>query len=268
MSQQSNAEGFNALYSETYDWVYQNKDYGTEVDAVFRLLDKHHSGKVGSLLDLGCGTGRHATLLAQRGLQVTGVDRSETMLIRARQRIAALEPLQKVDFVQADLRTLRLDRKYDVAVMMFNVLGYLADNDGFLATLRSVRRHLDEGHLFVFDFWYGPAVVGDPPQDRIKEFAVDGDRLKRTTMTLHRPHDQRCDISIRLQRTGRVTEDSTEHHSVRYFFPLELDLALRAAGFDLQAMYRFPDIDDAPNTSDWGVVAVARATATAEAAAP
>ena len=259
MSGQAATGGFDGLYAATYDLVYQAKDYAAEVDAVFRLLDRYQGGKIETLLDLGCGTGRHATLLAQRGCRVTGIDRSDMMLSRARQRAAESNLGDRLDFTRADLRSFDLARTCDAAVMMFNVLGYIVDNDGLLATLRAVRRHLDDGHLFIFDFWYGPAVVADPPRDRVKEFPLGGDVVKRTTTTNFRPHDQRCDIDIRLQRVanGEVDAETTEHHEVRYFFPLELDLALRASGFELTALHRFPQIDEAPNTDDWSVVAVA-----------
>ena len=250
---------FDGLYAATYDVVYEQKDYSAEVDAVLRLMREEGGAQMRSILDLGCGTGRHAVELAQRGLRVMGIDRSEHMLVEARRRALAC-PVAP-EFSCADLRGFDLGRTYDAAMMMFNVIGYIVDNDGLLATLRAIRRHLDAGSPFVFDFWYGPGVVADPPKDRLKEFMAGDRMIRRATTTTHHPDQQRCDIDIRVEISGKDEGigERTERHAVRYFFPLEIDLALRASGFKLAALRRFPRIDQAPQLDDWNVIAIATA---------
>lgn len=66
-------------YSRYYNLFYQDKDYPGEAEYVNGLIRKHHPGAT-TILDLGCGTGRHDLLLAKMGYEVTGVDRSEEML--------------------------------------------------------------------------------------------------------------------------------------------------------------------------------------------
>jgi SAM-dependent methyltransferase len=252
---------FRDLYATTYDSIYATKDYVREVDAVMQILSKFAKARTVSILDVGCGTGRHAALLAQRNFEVTGVDRSKEMLARGRQRSEEEHLQGKLTFCQGDARNLELGGTFDAALMMFNVLGYMTTNDDLMATLRSVRRHLSEDGLFIFDIWYGPALVSDPPGERRQEVQLGTVKIVRVASGQVRGHEQRCDISINLQQLDgeRVIESSEEFHQVRYFFPLEIDLALRAADFRLLAIRRFPEIDKDPELGTWGAVVVAAA---------
>ena len=67
------------LYGRYYDLLYQDKDYAAEADYVDRLI-RRFVEPAQHALELGCGTGRHAVGLAERGLSVTGVERSNQMM--------------------------------------------------------------------------------------------------------------------------------------------------------------------------------------------
>jgi SAM-dependent methyltransferase len=257
---------FDTHYAESYDLVYQSKNYELEVDALSRLMSQYAGNPVRTILDLGCGTGRHAILLARRGFDVTGVDQSEPMLARARERAASQEEGRGIEFVRGDVRDIDLGRGYDAALMMFNVLGYMWNNDDLLAALRRTRRHLHENGLFAFDIWYGPAVMADPPRSAIREWSTGTGVVIRYSSGCLRAREQLCDIKIRLLRIegGKVAADGEEVHKVRYFFPLELDIALRATGFRLLTIRQFPRIEDEPNVTAWSAVVVAIAQADAD----
>src|SRR3990172_5281821 len=70
-------------YSSYYNLLYKDEDYAGEVEYIHNLIQKHSPGAK-SILDLGCGTGRHDLLLAEKGYSVTGVDQSEEMLAVAK----------------------------------------------------------------------------------------------------------------------------------------------------------------------------------------
>ena len=72
-------------YSDYYNLLYSDKNYANETQFLFDLLKKY-APRCETILDLGCGTGAHAALMAQRGCSVVGVDRSESMLAAARQQ--------------------------------------------------------------------------------------------------------------------------------------------------------------------------------------
>src|SRR5688500_8739032 len=121
-------EIFGPTYADAYDVLYAEKDYEAECDAIELLAERHGSGSA-TVLDLGCGTGRHTVILAGRGKVVTGVDISPDMLEHA-QRRAAERGLPTLDLQLGDVRTVRLGRRYDVVLLMFAVLGYqLTDGD-------------------------------------------------------------------------------------------------------------------------------------------
>ena len=76
---------FGDLYSQYYDLLYSDKDYIGEVDYIDNLI-KLHNKNVKTLLDMGCGTGKHAELFYEKGYKVHGIDLSEDMLKIANQR--------------------------------------------------------------------------------------------------------------------------------------------------------------------------------------
>jgi ubiquinone/menaquinone biosynthesis C-methylase UbiE len=102
-----------------------------------------------SVLDLACGEGTFAMAMAERGLRVTGVDQSPEMLDVARER-AATESL-KVDFLQQDMRSLRLRGRFDLVTCWFDSLNYLLEIDELAQAFAGVTRVLDKNGIFIFD---------------------------------------------------------------------------------------------------------------------
>jgi SAM-dependent methyltransferase len=249
---------FREPYAQGYDEVYRDKDYAHEAEAVHRLIEQNRDGAVRSIVDIGCGTGRHAACFANRGYDVTGIDQSAGMLAVARERAGA--PTRgTLQFFQGDARSFALGRTFDAALMMFHVIGYLPANDDLLAALERVHRHLRPGGLFIFDFWYGPAVLADPPRSRWRTIKTHEASMLRLVESVHDPHRQCCDVTIRVVRThaAQILDDSEEVHRVRYFFPLEIELALRISGLRLRELKGFPEIGLAPSLTTWSVVGIA-----------
>ena len=144
---------FGRDYAAAYDDLYHDKDYQAECDVISQVFDTYAAGTVRRVLDLGCGTGGHAVILASRGYEVVGVDRSPEMLDRARARDSS------ASFELGEITSFNFGQTFDAVLMMFAVLGYQARNADVQAALATVRRHLTPGGLFFCDFWYGPAVL-------------------------------------------------------------------------------------------------------------
>ena len=242
---------FNEAYASAYDAMYAGKSNAAECDAVAALFRKYGDGKISRILDLGCGTGRHAIELAGRGFDVTGVDFSEAMLARARERERRGKGL--LDFEQGDARSYRSAEPFDAVLMNFNVLGYMSGNQDLVASLGTARANLRAGGVFLADFWYGPAVLLDPPGERLREIPAGDNKILRYSRSVHEPDRQCIRITIRLVEVqqGQVLSDSEEVHTMRYFFPVELELALQSHGFRLAALTAYPDIERPPNASEW-----------------
>jgi SAM-dependent methyltransferase len=247
---------FGADYAAAYDDVYSEKDYASECDLIERLLSAHGS-VVRTVLDLGCGTGNHASRLAERGYEVVGVDRSPDMLVRARQRSA------RARFELGDVRTVELNQTFDAVLIMFAVLGYQVSNPDALSTLATARRHVRPGGLLFADLWYGPAVLAQRPSERVKVIdAQDGAQLIRVASAALDLYRNACTVAYRLWRIerGLVRAEVREEHVMRYFFSPELELLLSCAGFELVRLGAFPNFEAEPTEQTWNVALLARAT--------
>lgn len=135
--------------AEFYDVLHDDVDYPAECSIVERLASRSLGRRPASLLDLGCGTGSHALILAERGCRVTGIDSSARMLREARRKGRGHANLA---FVRADMRTFDLGQKFDAAICMDGAFTHLLTERDLLAHLRAVRRHLKPDGAYVFEF--------------------------------------------------------------------------------------------------------------------
>ncbi len=252
---------FGGAYAGTYDALYQEKDYPAECDLVERIFQTYGQGTVRTVLDLGCGTGNHAIPLAERGYAVTGVDRSQAMLAAAEEKAAAAGVRDRLVLRHGDVTDVDLGQPFDAALMMFAVLGYQYENAQVLAALRTVRRHLRQGGLFVFDVWYGPAVLTERPSQRVKTIETPGGTVLRVASGELDTRRDLCTVryDVWTVEGDRVTSRTQESHPMRYFFPPELALLLECAGLELVRLGAFPDLEAEPDEHTWNVTAVARA---------
>src|SRR5262249_13725753 len=224
---------FGSVYADSYDALYQDKNYLAECAMVKGLFQTYGDGSIRTILDMGCGTGNHAIPLAQQGFEVTGVERSESMLVHARSKAAKALPNKKIEFHQGDIRSAKLGRQFDAALMMFAVLGYQKENKDVLAALRTARQHLREGGLLVFDVWYGPAVLSERPAQRVKVIpTLDGQILRVASGKVDSLHHL-CTVDYHIWHLSKnqPVRETEESHTMRYFFPRELELFLDCAHF-------------------------------------
>jgi ubiquinone/menaquinone biosynthesis C-methylase UbiE len=246
-------------YAYFYDLIYSDKDYKAECDFIETVFDKYAQSPVKTVLDLGCGTGAHACLLAKRGLEVWGLDFSEQMLEKAREK-AERESLS-IEFHRADVRSFELEKRFDAAVSMFAVVSYQIENRDVENMFKSVRAHLNHDGIFVFDVWFGPAVVNLKPTERVKEIEEGGEkvvRIARPVMDISR-HLVKVNYRVKHILKDGVKEDIHESHSMRFFFPQELSCFLNKAGFAMLKASPFMDLDKEPTPEDWNITVIARA---------
>jgi SAM-dependent methyltransferase len=245
-----------SAYSEYYDLLYRDKDYAGESRYVLGRLRQSMGRRPNSILELGCGTGKHAELFYAEGLKVTGVDLSATMIEQARNRLPG------GTFVEGDVRTVRLGSTFESVVSLFHVASYQTTNDDILAFLKTAAAHLEPGGVFLFDFWYGPAVYTQQPAVRVKRMENDRVSILRTAEPVHWVND--CMVEVHYEvivedRASGRAEHIKEKHSMRYFFLPELRTYLDQAGFDSTSTEFEEWITRAsPGPDSWGVTAVAR----------
>jgi SAM-dependent methyltransferase len=249
-------------YGRYYDLIYRDKDYAAEAEFVHALIQQYSPGAQ-TVLDLGCGTGLHAIEFVRHGYSVVGVDRSEDMLAEAQARSTSLGRSDAdLRFHAGDIRNVRLDRTFDVVVALFHVMSYQTGNDDIADAFNTARAHVRDGGLFVFDCWYGPGVLTDPPQIRVKRFKTDqgGDVLRISEPTMQ-PNANTVDVAFTLlaiDPDGHRCEQIKETHAMRYLFAPEIEFFARAAGFDIVSRSRWLNRNEL-DLSCWNACFVARA---------
>jgi hypothetical protein len=141
------------------------------------------------------------------------------------------------------------------------VLGYQYENADLVAALVNLRKHLAPAGLFVFDIWNGLAVLAQRPGERTAEASAGDTRIVRRTRTRLEPIAQLCHVHFDIERTDSAgTTTWEETHTMRFFFPQELDLVLRCNGMQLLQLSSFPDGEGPPDEQAWNIIGVAQAT--------
>lgn len=257
---------FDALYAEHYDTLYQFKDYKAEADYVMSLLAptdqatsvKDMANKHATLLDLGTGTGKHASLFAQAGYDVTGIDRSPQMLAHA------TKAFPHINFNKGDITNFSLNTKFDAVTCLFHVSSYLTTNQLLQSYFNCVSEHLKPEGRFVFDFWYGPAALsGGMHQSAItrKNPALPHTELRRITTPNLKHMDNTVEIDFELMVLNSQTNNyvaTRELHVIRYLFLPELRHMLSCAGLAVTQELRWLSHDQPPALDDRNAVIVCR----------
>jgi len=248
-------------YARYYNLLYLDKDYSSEADYIEKLIKKYHPS-ANSILDLGCGTGVHDFLLAEKGYAVTGVDSSKEMLSIAKERLELPDSSKhdSLNFHCADIRKANMGISFDVIVSLFHVISYQPTNKDLLQTFETAATHLKNKGIFIFDCWYGPGVLTTLPD--IKEKSVEDElnaitRIARPVMHLHENLvDVHYHFTIR-DKEGHQTQEFYETHRLRYLFKPEIEFFLEVTGFELECFYEFMK-EQPPEPENWNACFLAR----------
>ncbi|MGE4398259.1 MAG: class I SAM-dependent methyltransferase [Campylobacterales bacterium] len=242
------------IYAQYYNLLYADKDYEVEVDYIFSLAQKFCQ-MPNSLLDIGCGTGKHAGLLQKKGIsRVDGVDMSEGMLATAKINFP------EIGFFQGDARNFRLNKQYDVITSLFHVASYQSGNDDLINYLKTAKEHLGKDGIFIFDCWYGPSVLSNKPAVRVKRLENESIKVVRLAEPTMQANDNTVIVNYELIITDKVSCKTTvinESHKMRYLFKPEIEYFMKEAGMELVGFEEWmtgvePDFDS------WTAVFVGR----------
>lgn len=220
-------------YAYYYNAFYKDKNYHKEAEQIQSFLEKYGVG-IKRIINFGCGTGRHDIEFVKRGYKCTGIDISSLMIEIAREN-AKRENIV-MDFSVADIRTYEPREKYDAVISLFHVMSYQNKNADILETFQTARKALDRGGVFIFDAWYGPGVLTDMPQVRVKE--VEDDKYKLIRIARPVMHDKTnvvdvCYEVFVVDKNTNKIKVINEIHNMRYFFRPEIEFLLQQAGFKL-----------------------------------
>lgn len=233
--------------SDAYEVVYRARDLA-DAERLVDLVERVARPAPGArLLDVACGRGRHARLLARRGYRVTGVDLSPRAVATARRRAAA-EGLD-VRFEVADMRHLPYEAAFDGALNLFTSFGYFDDDAEHAAAIAAMARALVPGGFLVQDFLGAEhAATTLVPEDE-RTVRVEGlgtVRIRQQRWLADGPGGRRVNKRIELWLDGGDRHVYTE--SVRLLTRADFERMYAAAGLVVEAA--FGDYDGAPPGPD------------------
>lgn len=241
-------------YVHYYDIFYSEKDYLKESMYVYELI-KSNSNKFNRLLEMGCGTGKHANFFADYGFLVEAIDFSEDMINHARVNIKN----DNIKFRHGDARNYKLVNKVDVIVSLFHVFSYMTSDEDVLAYINTAFENLENGGLLIFDYWYGPAVNAIGPSQRVRKIENQKSIIYRMADPKIYTSNSCVDVVIDIvdidKESSRVKYVS-EVHPMRHFTLNEIKLLVNGK-FDVLNNFEWMKFTDADEKS-WGAVCILR----------
>jgi SAM-dependent methyltransferase len=214
-------------YARTYDREAFTAGTLGEVD----FLEKEFAfDKDKSILDIGCGTGRHAIELARRGYKVTGIDLSISQIERARQKAA--DARVSVEFLQLNACSLTFNQEFDFAIMLCEGGFSLQESDEMnYRILEAASRALRSPGKLIFSALNALYPLRHDLIDFLNRES-DGAKI------------QKCNfdpLKFRIHTAMTVTDDSGNIKALdadeRYYAPTEIDWYLSSLGFKTRAIH-------------------------------
>ena len=218
------------------DLIYDANNYDglntflSDLQFYKKWLPKNKEAKI---LELCCGTGRLTVPIAKAGYNICGVDYTSSMLEQA--KVKASEAGLEINFIEADIRSLNLQEKFDFIFIPFNSIHHLYKNEDLFKAFNGVKNHLKEEGLFLLDC-FNPniqyIVEGEKEQKKIAEYTTKDGRAVLIKQTM------RYESATQINRIEWHYFINGEFHSIqnldmRLFFPQELDSYLEGAGFEI-----------------------------------
>jgi SAM-dependent methyltransferase len=245
-------------HAELYDIIYAEKDYSAEARFVDEQLRRHRRGSIVRMLELACGTGRHAIALEALGYSVVATDHSEDMLRVARARAAVTK--SQVQFRQADMRQLGPDfAGFDAAICLFDSIGYVQTNEAIEATLSGVVRALRPGGVFLCEFWHAGAMLKSFEPVRVRRWKTPSGELLRVTETQVDCERQLATVNYELLelRADGMCSRTLETQVNRFFLVQEMRSFLVRSGLEpIRFLAGFTDSENI-DVQTWHVIAIA-----------
>ncbi|UCE05117.1 MAG: class I SAM-dependent methyltransferase [bacterium] len=231
------------IYRDGRHYDRQQENYTKDI--AFYLEQAKQFGQ--PILELACGTGRITIPIAQQGLEIVGIDQSESMLERAKQKSGSELP---ITWRQGDIRSFVLKQKFKMIFLPFNSIAHLYDLKSVSDCFQCVRKHLDDDGRFLLDF-FNPNLNfltrdDDPPRFVSEYPDPDSDNIVVITETNR--YDRATQIN-HIHWHYQIGDNSfLEELNMRIFYPQELDALLAYNGFTIENKYG--GFDMSPFTSD------------------
>ncbi len=215
----------------------------------------------GTALELGCGTGRIALPMAMAGVDVIGLDKSQAMLQRCKDKMAAIGNVKgDLQLVIGDMENFDLKARFDFIFMAYRTFMHLLTSEAQRSCLTKVREHLNDGGVFIFNTWLPKIrqILYFSTGHKQDDFNKIGEYAMPSGTTLIHHHTASCDEfgqllieKHRLQERdlkGNVINKATLPLVRAWATYREIDNLVRACGFEVLACHG--DFNNGPLTCD------------------
>jgi SAM-dependent methyltransferase len=246
-------------HAALYDVFYADKPYAREAAFVSERLLEAGVQRNGRILELACGTGRHAFELEKLGYRVLGTDYSPDMLACA--AAAQQRARSGVEFREMDMRSLDIEGPpFDAIVSLFDSIGYVQTNEALLQVLTGAHRHLRPDGVMLIEFWHAAAMLRAYDPVRVRRFRVPEGEIIRISETSLDVARQVASVKYTIVEPNAdgLTRRLEETQTNRYFLVQEMAGWLDRAGFETVRCYSGFDVARPIDGDTWHVIAVAR----------
>lgn len=237
-------------YANYYNLLYKDKDYKSEADYIHSLIQQF-APQSKSLIDLGCGTGKHAFEFEKLGYEVTGVDLSPQMVAIANANKEKNN--STISFGEGDIRNYTDSKKFDAVVSLFHVMSYQTTNDDLEKAFLTANNLMADDGVFIFDCWYGPGVLTDLPTSRTKNFEDEILSVSRKSKATIDYNTNVVEVIFDVEIKNKITNTISileEVHPMRYLFKPEIELLCLKYNLKIQALHNWMD-KEAPTEKSW-----------------
>ena len=246
-------------YAQYYDLLYQDKDYRAETEYVLSLI-QNYKPETQKILEFGSGSGIHGRILANAGFQISGIERSQKMIDLGLSSNQEKDQNTNFSCTKGDCTSTFLGDDFDTVISLFHVLSYQTSNEGVLAMLENAHRQLKRGGVFIFDYWFAPAVWHIGPTLRVKR--VSNQKLSVTRIAEPECFQKQNIVKVNYQtfvedlKSNHISEIK-ENHEMRAFETDEIKEFASQTGFILLHSEEWLS-SHSPSKVTWGVCTTLR----------
>lgn len=230
-------------FAYIYDKLINDVDYKEWADYYFKIFQRYGlSPKLG--LDLGCGTGNLTVELANRGIEMTGVDLSEDMLMVAREKSKGMDIL----YLNQNMTEFELYGTVDFIVSSLDCVNYITDKRDLLKVMKLANNYLEPGGLFIFDIntrYKLENVIGD------NTFILEDDDCFCSWQNEFDKKRKLSDFYLTFfAKKGENYERFDEHHTERAYDIDEIKALIENAGMRLLKVYHDRSFENPKKNSE------------------
>lgn len=226
------------LYRQLAEYYFAIESNHRDIRDDTALITELLAGKADpSLLDLGCGTGEHLSLLARHGVRCTGLDSSAEML-----KIARLRFPSGIEFTEKNMLGFDYFEAFNMAVSLFGSFNYMIDDQDVDRVFWNTWRALVPGGIGLFEIWNAVPVrrIEKKDMDLVSKTSYGGATIERRRGFAIHGARGRTVVDVNYSYTitrGGAAETLRDRHVMRAFTIDEITAFITGNGFAIKNLY-------------------------------